>query len=352
MSKTIIFTGGGSAGHVTPNLALINALQKGQWDIHYIGSKNGIEKSIITPLSIPYYAIPSGKLRREFNLRNLLSPFQVLMGIVSAFFLCRKIKPNVIFSKGGFVAFPVVLAGWLCRIPVIAHESDLTPGLANKMSFPFCKKICVTFPEGKKYFGSSDKVVLTGAAVRDELFKGDKEKGLSFCGFTTDKPVLMVFGGGLGAKAINDALREILPQLLEKFQVVHICGKGKKADIEMSGYTQFEYVNEPIPDVFACADLVVSRSGSNSVYELLSLKKPHILIPLSLKASRGDQLLNAAYYEKQGVSVVLPEEKMTADTLLEEINALYENKAIKQKLSQFELPNAVEAIVEILKQYS
>jgi UDP-N-acetylglucosamine--N-acetylmuramyl-(pentapeptide) pyrophosphoryl-undecaprenol N-acetylglucosamine transferase len=357
MPKTILFTGGGSAGHVTPNVALIQQLKCEHvgWNIHYIGSKTGIEKSIIEPLSEPnssvyYHAIPTGKLRREFNLRNVLSPFQVLMGIVSAFFLCQKIKPDVIFSKGGFVAFPVVFAGWLSRIPVIAHESDLTPGLANKMSFPFCQKICVTFPEGQASFGHPTKVVWTGAPVREALFKGDKSTGLRLCGFNEQKPVLMIVGGGLGADAINRVVREILPRLLTKFQVVHLCGKGKTVEsLQYEGYAQFDYVNEEMPDIYACADIVVSRAGSNAIYELLLLKKPHVLIPLSYKASRGDQVVNAAYYEKQGVSVVLSEENMTSKTLCEKINTLYQDDGLRRRLATFELPNAVSVILVMLK---
>ncbi|MDF3055292.1 MAG: undecaprenyldiphospho-muramoylpentapeptide beta-N-acetylglucosaminyltransferase [Gammaproteobacteria bacterium] len=328
--KTIIFTGGGSAGHVTPNVALIQQLQREVWDIHYIGSSKGVEK--------------------EINLRNLLSPLQVLAGVISSFFLCQKIKPSVIFSKGGFVAFPVVFAGWLSRIPVIVHESDITPGLANKMSFPFCRKICVTFPEGLASFGYAAKVVCTGAPVRENLFKGDKERGLSLCGFNHHKPVLMIVGGGLGAEVINRLVRQILLTLLGKFQVVHLCGKGKTVDnIHHEGYRQFDYVDEAMPDIYACADIVVSRAGSNAIYELLLLKKLHLLIPLSYKASRGDQVLNAAYYEKQRVSMVLPEEEMTPETLWEKINALYEDDAMRRRLAAFELPNGVDAILEMLR---
>ena len=281
-AKTIILTGGGSAGHVTPNIALISKLQENNWSIHYIGTEHGIEKKLISPLNFPYHVIPSGKLRRYFSWQNFIDPFKVLAGVAKSIALCLKIKPCVIFSKGGFVSLPVVIAGYLTRTPVILHESDLTPGLANKLSFPFAKKILLTFDETKKYFKNKNKLVVTGTPIRPQLFLGNKQKGLAFAGLDNTKPVILIICGSLGSKLINETVRHILPELLTHYSVIHICGKGQiNADLmKEKNYKQFEYVHDELADVFACADLVISRSGANSLSELLALRKVAILIPL------------------------------------------------------------------------
>ena len=344
---TILFTGGGSAGHVTPNLALVKKCQIEGWQVYYAGSKDGIEKTIISRINIPFFHISSGKLRRHLSWKNLLTPFQVIKGVIDAFLLCQKLKPNVVFSKGGYVAFPMVFSAWLHRIPVIAHESDLTPGLANRLSFPFAKKICVTFPEGKNYFKQSEKVIVTGTPLRPELLQGNAEAGRQFCEFDNNKKVLLIYGGGLGAANINKAICRLLFSLLEKFHIIHLCGKGK-TDPQLNninGYRQFEYINEELPDLLACADIVISRAGANSIYELLCLQKPHLLIPLSTKASRGDQIHNANYFANLGLSKVLLEENMTDEHLFQLIIQLeQEQEAIKAKLKQFVLPDSVEII--------
>lgn len=351
--RTILFTGGGSAGHVTPNIALIEYFLKLGWDAVYIGSYHGIERDIIKPLGIPYYGIATGKLRRHFSWRTFMTPWQVLLGIYQAFCLCRRIKPAVVFSKGGFVAFPVVVAAWLTRIPCVGHESDLTPGLANRLSFPFIKKICVTFPEGATYFKDKEKVLVTGTPIREALLQGNAARGLAFCGFSTDKPVLLIYGGGLGAENINRNIRVILQDLLKEFQVVHICGKHKmdKAYQGISGYLQYEYLNAELADVMACAYFVISRAGANSICELLALRKPHILIPLSKKASRGDQLINADYFAKQGLSIVILEEALTGTLLLNTLRELVQQQQqIQQRLSHYPMLNSVELIANTLMQ--
>lgn len=344
----IVFTGGGSAGHVTPNMALIESAQLAGWQCEYIGSYDGIEKQLISGMSIPYHGISSGKLRRQFTLKNALTPVRVIQGILQAWQLLAKIKPDIVFSKGGYVAFPVVFAAWLRRIPVIIHESDLSPGLANRMSFPFAKFICVTFPEGKNYFTRKDKVIITGSPIRLALFQGSAQRGLAWCGFSSQKPVILIMGGGLGAHAINHSIRTALPQLLQEYQLIHICGPGKcDPTLEtVSGYKQVEYIHEPLPDVFACADLVISRAGANSLCEILMLKKPHILIPLSKKASRGDQIENAQYFQTRGLSVVLSEENLTAASLLAAIaSVMVKQEQFKEKLAQANLPNATNEII-------
>lgn len=353
MMPKIIFTGGGSSGHVTPNIAIIQALREKNWDISYVGSKTGIEKILIEPLKIPYYSITTDKLRRQLTWRNLLIPFNLTQGLIEAFLLCRKLKPDLVFSKGGFVALPVVFGAWLNRIPVIAHESDLTPGLANRLSFPFAKKICVTFPEGKKYFKDSQKVMVTGTPIRKELFAGDANKGREFCGFSTAKPILLIMGGGLGSDVINKAIQRNLPRLLELFQIIHLCGKGKvNAELNnMEGYKQFAYITDELPDLLACADVVVSRAGANSLYELLVLRKPHLLIPLSKKASRGDQILNAQYFQQQGLSQVLFEEELTDEKLLVMLKELNANKTtIIEKLNDFAAPDSTKIICNIINE--
>lgn len=325
--KRIILTGGGTAGHVTPNIALIPFLKEMGYDIQYIGSYNGIEKELIEPFGIPYHGISTGKLRRYLSAQNLTDPFRVLKGISEARKLIRDLEPDVIFSKGGFVSVPVVLAGKKNKVPVIIHESDMTPGLANKLSIPSATKVCCNFPETLEHL-PEDKAVLTGSPIRQEILTGDKETALKLCGFTADKPVILVIGGSLGAVAVNNAVRAALPELLESFQIVHLCGKGKVDESfeGTPGYKQFEYLKEELRDVFAMTDIVISRAGANAICELLALHKPNILIPLSANASRGDQLLNARSFERQGFSIVLEEEEVTKETLLEAVQNLYTNR--------------------------
>lgn len=350
--QTILFTGGGSAGHVTPNLALINEFQKAGWKVLYAGSNTGIERDIIERIQIPYYSVTTGKFRRYFSWQTLLEPFKILAGIIQAIRLCHRLKPNLVFSKGGFVAFPIVVGAWLNRIPVIVHESDFTPGLANRMSFPFADKIFVTYDNDKTKVPFK-KIVVTGNPIRQSLLQGKKEQGLKFCQFNDQRPVLLILGGGLGSQIINQTIHSILPQLLTHFQVVHLCGKGKvdNSIVQNSGYRQFEYVNDEMADIFACSDLVVSRAGANSVYELLYLKKPHILIPLTRGASRGDQIINAQYFAQRGLSNVLYEEDLTGESLLQLVTRVFQNKIEQQqKLFAYELPQSNQLIYQELVQ--
>ena len=325
--KRIILTGGGTAGHVTPNIALLPKLQEMGFDIHYIGSYNGIEKELIEPFGIPYHGISSGKLRRYFSLQNFTDPFRVLKGMGEARKLIRDLKPDVIFSKGGFVSVPVVLAGKKCKVPVIIHESDMTPGLANKIAIPSATKVCCNFPETLEYL-PKDKAVLSGSPIRQELLSGNKIAAMDLCGFSADKPIILVIGGSLGSVAVNNAVRAALPELLKSFQIVHLCGKGKVDESlnNTKGYKQFEYIKEELRDIFAMTDIVISRAGANAICELLALRKPNLLIPLSANASRGDQILNARSFERQGFSLVLEEEEVTKDTLLEAVQNLYDNR--------------------------
>lgn len=320
--KTIVLTGGGTAGHVTPNIALIPSLREEGWDIKYIGSYNGMEKELITRENIPYYGISSGKLRRYLSKENLKDPFKVMKGYFEACRLLKKIKPQVVFSKGGFVTVPVVLAARTLGIPVIIHESDMTPGLANKIAMRGAKTVCVNFEETLKYVG--DKGVLTGSPIRKELFEGDKERAYKLCGFKQIKPVLLMMGGSSGANKINVALREALPELLKRFNIIHICGKGNldEAKLNVEGYKQFEYANAELADLFAATDIMLSRAGANALAEIVALNIPSLLVPLSAAASRGDQILNAKAMAQKGYCKVLFEEDLTADSLVSNIREL------------------------------
>lgn len=350
--KRIILTGGGTAGHVTPNIALMPALEKKGFDIRYIGSKNGMEREMIRAVHVPYYGISSGKLRRYFDVKNFTDPFRVLKGYLEARSIMKKLKPDIVFSKGGFVTVPVVMAAKHCGIPVIIHESDMTPGLANKLALPSASKVCCNFPETLNHL-PEEKAVLTGSPIRKELFEGNREKGLRFCGFTSDKPVLLIMGGSLGSVAINTAVRKELDVLLETFQIAHLCGKGNLDPSldNKKGYAQFEFVSDELNDIFACTDLMVSRAGANAICEILALRKPNVLIPLSAKASRGDQILNAASFEKQGYSYVLQEEDVTNETLLKAIRTVYEQKdTYINSMEKSKLSDPIAAIMDLINE--
>ncbi|MBR1758079.1 MAG: undecaprenyldiphospho-muramoylpentapeptide beta-N-acetylglucosaminyltransferase [Lachnospiraceae bacterium] len=352
--KKIVLTGGGTAGHVTPNIALLPRLKEEGYEVSYIGSKAGMERALIEELGIPYTGIDTGKLRRYFDLKNLTDPFRVVNGFAEATRALKAIRPDVVFSKGGYVAVPVVMAAARLHIPVIIHESDMTPGLANRLCIPRATKVCANFPETLHNL-PADKAVLTGTPIRQELFAGKKEAGLSFCGFTDEKPVLMVIGGSLGSAIVNDAIRSILPSLLEKFQVVHLCGKDKVDEslVGTPGYVQYEYIKAELADLFAASDIVVSRAGANAICELLALHKPNILIPLGADKSRGDQILNANSFEKQGFSYVLLEENVTPESLKTAIKEVFEERdTYIHAMAHSGQGNAIETIVGLVKELS
>ena len=349
--KRIVLTGGGTAGHVSPNIALLPYLQEAGYEVTYIGSKNGIEKNLIADYGLPYVGISTGKLRRYFDLKNFTDPFRVVHGFREARKFLKKNRPDVVFSKGGFVSVPVVRAAGSLHIPCVIHESDMTPGLANKLCFRAAKKICCNFPETMEML-PADKAVLTGTPIRGELFTGDKAKGLALCGFSADKPVLMVMGGSQGAVSVNRAVRANLPELAKTFQIVHLCGKGHFDDSlkDFEGYCQFEYVKEDLKHLFAAADLLVSRAGANAICEILALGKPSLLIPLPTKGSRGDQILNANSFAEQGFSEVLEDDK-ASDLLAEKALALYENRAkYIEAMKASHQTDAIPIIMDLLEQ--
>lgn len=352
--KKILLTGGGTAGHVTPNIALLSHLKEAGFEISYVGSYTGMEKDLIKAQNIPYYGISSGKLRRYLDLKNLSDPFKVIKGLGQAIRLIHKLKPDIIFSKGGFVSVPVVLAAKFCHVPAIIHESDLTPGLANKIAIPCAAKVCCNFPETVKYLPPK-KAVLTGSPIRRELLRGDAAAARKLCGFDESRPVLFVIGGSSGSVIINNAVREALPTLLNQFQVIHMCGKGHLEPTLAStkGYHQIEYITDELPDIFAMSDIVVSRAGANSICELLALHKPNLLIPLSAAASRGDQILNASSFEKQGFSMVLLEENMTTATLVSSIEQLYaDREKYIQAMKNSRQMDSIDMIVDLIKKIS
>lgn len=353
--KKIVMTGGGTAGHVTPNIALMPALKENGYEISYIGSYAGMEKQLIEEQNIPYYGISSGKLRRYFDWKNFSDPFKVLKGYGQAVRLLKKLKPDVVFSKGGFVSVPVVLAAKRCKIPAIIHESDLTPGLANRLAIPSASKVCCNFPETMKYLPDG-KAVLTGSPIRQELLSGKKEAAISYCGFEgRNLPVILIVGGSSGSKVINSAVRAILPELLDHFSIIHLCGKGNLDESlkNLEGYAQFEYAKQELTDMFALSDLVISRAGANSICELLALHKPNILIPLSAAASRGDQILNAKSFKAQGFSYVIEEESLTDDTLKEAIHEVFAHKEYYiNAMKKSNQMNSIDTILSLIKEVS
>ena len=325
--KKIVLTGGGTAGHVTPNIAIIPRLQEMGYEVSYIGTYDGIEKKLIEDIGIPYYGISSGKLRRYFSWKNFSDPIRVMKGYEEAKKLMKKLAPDVIFSKGGFVTVPVVYAASRRHIPIVIHECDMTPGLANKLALPKASRVCCNFPETAKDFPEGVATV-TGTPIRPELFSGNAEEAFKYCGFTDKKPTVLVVGGSTGSASVNNAVRGCLDDLLKEYNVIHICGKDKTdASLEgKPGYRQFEYVKKELPDMFALADLVISRAGANAICELHALRKPNILIPLPLKQSRGDQILNAESFEKSGYSKVIQEENIEDNTILNAVHEVFKNK--------------------------
>ena len=352
--KIIVLTGGGTLGHVTPHMALIPHLQEKGYEIHYIGTETGMEVEKIRSIpGITYHAVKTGKLRRYFSWQNFVDPFRVLAGAFQSAHLMGKLHPNVVFSKGGFVAVPVVFGAWIHRVPVLCHESDLTPGLANKLCKPFATRMVTTFPECAEALGSKAEVV--GTPLRPDLFSGSREAGLAMAGFDGKKPVLLMMGGSSGAQSVNKALRDALPELTKDFDVLHLCGRGNLAP-ELQGtpgYTQIEFLDRELPDVLACADLVLSRAGSNALMEFQALDKPMLLVPYPKGASRGDQILNAQSMEKRGLCKVLLQENMTAETLTQALRETWaERDMLRAAVKAAPPANATDRVLEIIEEIS
>ncbi len=348
-AKRIIFTGGGTAGHVTPNIALMEPLLREGWDVHYIGSESGMEKGLIAGIQrVTYHGISTGKLRRYFSWQNFIDPFRVIKGYFQAKKLIRAIQPDVIFSKGGFVSVPVVLGAG--KVPVVAHESDYSPGLSNRIATHFTDQVCLSFEDTLAHIPHG-KGIFTGTPIRPALYSGSREKALAFTGFSGDKPVLLIMGGSLGAQKLNELVRAALPMLCETYDVLHLCGRGKNdCSCTACGYNQYEYINEELPDLFALSDIVLSRAGANSVFELLALNKPSVLVPLTSASSRGDQLLNANYFEKKGYATVVDQNSATPESLVNAINDVYQQRVeYAERMCQDTRSDGTESILAIIK---
>lgn len=348
----ILLTGGGTAGHVSVNEALIPVFQERGYEVHYIGSHDGIEKELIGERfpNVTYHAIQSGKLRRYFSMKNFTDPFRVGIGLLQARRIIRKLKPELIFSKGGFVSVPVALAGQMAKVPVVVHESDVTPGLANKLAVPFATHVFTVF-EKTLHYVPKVKATCSGAVIRPELFTGNKKNGLKAVGFSGQKPVLIIMGGSQGSKLVNDAVRKELTEITQVFDVIHLCGKGHLDHplTSFSGYKQFEYVTTELPDLLAASDFAVSRAGSNAIFELLALEKPMLLIPLSAAQSRGDQILNANFFKSLGLANVVEEEALTNKSLASELFQLKQDETeLRKQMTINEKPKTPEEMVALI----
>ncbi len=348
--RTVLLTGGGTAGHVTPNLALLPALRARGFQPEYMGDARGIERRLAEEAGLRFHGIPTGKLRRYFSLQNFLDPLRIVLGIVRATWRIARLRPVAVFSKGGFVGVPVVIGAWLNRVPVVVHESDLTPGLANRLSFPFARRICLSFPETEALLPGRD-VVYTGTPVRQLLLDGDRARGLERFGLDPGRHTLLVFGGSQGAQAINEQVRALLPALSGDLQVLHVCGAGH-LDAELEGranYRQYEYLGDDFGDAFACADVVLSRAGANSLAELIALRKPAIVVPLPTAASRGDQIDNARVFAERGYGRVLPQSEMTPESLAREIQRVLAGaEGFVAAMNSAESHDPVERIVDLI----
>lgn len=348
----IIFTGGGTIGHVAVNVALMPYFIANGWDVHYIGSKNGLEYDMVKKIQgVTFHSISTGKLRRYFDAKNFSDMFRVVKGVIESAKIINKISPDIVFSKGGFVSFPVVVAAKLNHTKIILHESDLTPGLANKMSLPFCDLILTTFKDTGKYIKSKNYKYI-GAIVREKIKLGKKEKGIAICGLNDNKPILLAMGGSQGAQSINYTIRRNLIQILKYFNVIHICGKNNiDKKINYEGYRQYEFVNEELPDLISASDIVLSRAGSNAIFEFLQLKKPMLLVPLPRNKSRGDQIYNADYFKSKGYCEVLNDEIFSkSNNLITILLDIYNNsfKYISCMNQQDEI-GSLNEVIEIIE---
>lgn len=345
----IVLAGGGTAGHVTPNLALIPALKKAGFDeIHYIGT-NSIEKELAKKEGIPFHEIKAGKLRRYLDMENIKDIGRILKGTLEADKILKDLKPDVVFSKGGFASCPVVWAAKKRKIPVVLHESDFTPGLANKLCLPCADKICCAFPETTEHLPAS-KTICTGIPIRQSIFEAEKEKGLSILGFDGLKPVLTIIGGSQGSQFLNQTVINCLDTLLKTFDICHICGKGNLNHelLNVTGYAQFEYIHDELPHVMQATDLFISRAGATTIFEFLALKKPAILIPLA-RGSRGDQILNAKSFEKHGFAKHLSESDITEQVFLDAVITTFQSKnKIMENTEKTDISSSADKIISVI----
>ena len=345
--KKIAFTGGGSAGHVVPNIALMDDLLKtGGFETCYFGS-NGMEKELICARNIPYFQTECPKLIRSKSLsalrKNIKIPFLLHRAVSQVKKTLKKEKPDLVFSKGGFVSLPVVLAARRLKIPCFTHESDYSAGLANRLIAKKCNAVFTSFPETATTFKNG---IFTGAPMRKELFEKDKLSAKIRFGFPISKPTILVVGGGQGSEFLNKSVRNALPKLKD-FSVLHLCGKGNVEKSTLENYRQFEYL-EDIGEAYAAADVVVSRAGAGAIFEILALKKPALFVPLE-NASRGDQIENAKYFEDKGLCAVLRESQI--QDLPQAIREVYTNETLKRALKKCNFDCGNDRILSHLKTF-
>ena len=344
-------TGGGTAGHIFPNLALADELKKDGIACEYLGRPHGIEAGIVKETGMPFHNMNSGRLHRSFDLDLLRTPIRMGVGVFQGIYHILKHRPGAIFCKGGFMSWPAAVAGWLTYTPVILHESDLTPGLANKLCAPFANRLCVTFPETLKHLPEG-KAVYTGTPIRESLTQGSREKGFELTGLDPNgKPVLMVVGGSLGAGALNDAVDQYFDLLMEHFQILHLYGSYSDYEVKhhAKGYFPLQFAKDELPDLFAMTDLVLSRAGSNAINEFLLLKMPNVLVPLPTENSRGDQILNAEQFEAQGFSYLLRQEDITEESLMKALETVYTNRERYRKAMDIKAKNGTKEVARIIK---
>lgn len=338
--KRLLFTGGGSAGHVVPNLAVMQELIH-SYKIAYMGT-NGIEQNIIKSFGCPYFCVNCPKLSRSLTPKNLSIPFRLAASQRKALEIFRHEQFDLVFSKGGYASYPAVWAAHRLKIPIISHESDLSPGLCTRMIAGKCRYILTSFPETAEKFRNGKWV---GSPIRREIFSGDASSARRKYGFSGTKPVLLVLGGGSGSRILNEAIRKQLAKLLPDFDILHLCGKGNIVKSTHRGYIQLEYEAD-MGDAYACCDLALSRAGSNAVFELIALKKPALLVPLA-HATRGDQAKNAAYFAKKDLCAILDEQQL--DQLPSALLCLYGNARIRNALQSDITVSATQAISEIIR---
>jgi len=345
--KSIVLCGGGTAGHVIPALALLPKLRRHFGNIAYIGEKGGIEEKLAREKGLPFYPVTCVKLKRSLSPANLKIPFLLLKGVREARKLLQRLSPAVVFSKGGYVALPVVMAAYSLKIPVVAHESDLTPGLSNRISSRFCRCVCASFEECANRFKNG---VWTGSSVREELKRGSRRK---FSGFDEGKPNLLVMGGSSGARFLNDILRQSLPELLRHYNVIHLAGRGNLVTHDAPNYLQIEFM-EDIANIFASSDLVVCRAGANTLFEMLALQKPMLLVPLPKSgSSRGDQQHNADYFAGRGYAIAAEQRELDRDTFMAKVEQLKKEAGkLRENMRKARLKEGNAEVVRQILKYS